>query len=102
MRHRPSTVGDTLTTSAARAIGRDPDAMAAWADSQAAAAEAAATPDNTGGAIHFFLDYAGANTPGWATEENETAAYGPFTNVAGGGDVPAGATVTIRFYTVPQ
>jgi len=101
MRHPPRTVGDTLTTSAARAIGRDPDAMAAWADSQAAATEAAATPDNTGGATHFWLDY-GQPNPGWALEENETAAYGPFTNVAGGGDVPSGATVTVRFYTVPQ
>ncbi len=103
MRHRPRTVGDTLTTSAARAIGRDPDAMAAWADSQAAATEAGATADNTSGAIHFFLDYEGATRPAWATEDRETASYGPFTNAAGGGDVPEGAAVTIRVYTAqPQ
>ncbi len=47
MRHPPSTVSDILTKSAAAAINRDPDAKAAWADSQAALAEAQKGADTT-------------------------------------------------------
>jgi hypothetical protein len=99
MRHPPSTVSDVLTPSAAQAILSDADAKAAWADAQVAVQDAAQSPDDTGGAIHFFLDYEGATHQKWTTEDRETANYGPFINVAGGGDVPRGVKVTVRIYT---
>lgn len=99
MQHPPSTVSDILTPSAAQAILRDPEAKAAWDDAQAAVREAAQSADGTDGAIHFFLDYEGEVPPTWATEDQETANYGPFINLAGGGDVPRGERVTIRLYT---
>ena len=99
MSHPPSTVSDTLTSTASRAILTDAKAKAAWTDSAAAVQEAAASSDNTNGAVHFFLDYQNADRPDWATEDRETANYGPFVNAAGGGDVPRGALVTIRIYS---
>jgi hypothetical protein len=98
MRHPPQTVTDKLTATSARAILLDAQAKAAWADSQDALREAADSTDDTKGAVHFFLDYAGAISP-WATDDRETAQYGPFVNTAGGGDVPRGKVVTIRIYT---
>jgi hypothetical protein len=99
MRHPPQTVTDKLTATSARAILLDAQAKAAWADSQDALREAADSTDDTKGAVHFFLDYAGATSPSWATDDRETAQYGPFVNTAGGGDVPRGKVVTIRIYT---
>ena len=99
MQHPPATVTDTLTPSAAQAILTDAQARAAWADAQEAVREAAETPDDTGEAIHFLLDYNGVGRQPWATQDRETASYGPFTNAAGGGDVPRGAQVTVRIYT---
>ena len=64
-----------------------------YKDAQQAAAEAARSPDVTGGSKHFYLDY-GQGQPKWAVGK-ETTSYGPFTNVAGGGDVPKGADVKI-------
>ena len=98
MRHPPSTVSDILTSSTAQAILTDADAKAAWDDAQAAVGEAMQSPDETDGATHFFLDYEGAYHQRWATEDQATASYGPFINMAGGGDVPRNARVTIRFY----
>lgn len=100
MSHPPSTVTDILTRASARSILTDPAAKAAWSDSLAAAREAAKSPDDTEGAVHFLLDYPDANHPNWATDDRETAHYGPFINDAGGGDVPRGAAVTIRTYTL--
>lgn len=99
MKHPPATVIDVLTPSAARAILTDPDAKSAWKDAEAAAREAMQTPDDTAGAVHFFLDHPGAAHPNWATPNREAGIYGPFVNSAGGGDVPRGARVTIRIYT---
>lgn len=64
-----------------------------YKDSQAAALEAARSPDRTGGSIHFYLDY-GQPKPSWAIGK-ATTSYGPFVNRAGGGDVPTGADVMI-------
>jgi hypothetical protein len=69
MSHPPATVSDTLTSSSARAILTDAKAQAAWANSQDALQEAAASTDDTNGAIHFFLDYQGAKHPDWAVED---------------------------------
>lgn len=99
MRRRPSTVTDLLTPSSARAILTDPEAKAAWTDAQAAVREAAKSADDTSGAIHFLLDSPGGNRPNWATEDRETANYGPFVNAGGGGDVEHRAHVTVRIYT---
>lgn len=100
MSHPPSTVTDVLTRASARSILTDAAAKAAWSDSLAAAREAAISPDDTEGAVHFLLDYPNANRPDWATDDRETANYGPFVNDAGGGDVPRGAPVTLRTYTL--
>ncbi|MFZ0883127.1 MAG: hypothetical protein WAN14_06985 [Candidatus Acidiferrales bacterium] len=102
MSHPPSTVTDILTHAAARSILADAAAKAAWADSLAAAREAAIYPDGTEGAVHFLLDYPNASRPKWATDDRETAHYGPFVNEAGGGDVPRRAPVTIRTYTLQR
>jgi len=64
-----------------------------YKDSQAAASEAANSPDRTGGSTHFYLDY-GQPKPSWANGK-ATTSYGPFVNAAGGGDVPKGADVRI-------
>lgn len=66
---------------------------AQYKDSQAAASEAANSPDRTGGSTHFYLDY-GQPKPNWANGK-VTTSYGPFVNAAGGGDVPKGADVRI-------
>lgn len=99
MRHRPSTVTDLLTPSSAEAILTDPEARAACVDAQAAVREAASSADDTKKAVHFLLDSPGANRPNWATDDRETANYGPFINAAGGGDVKHRAHVTVRIYT---
>jgi hypothetical protein len=100
MARPPATVTDLLTHAAARSILADPAAKAAWTDSHDAVLEAAKSPDDTNGAVHFFLDYPGATHPDWAIVERETSHYGPFVNAAGGRDVPLGAEVTIRTYTL--
>ena len=64
-----------------------------YKDAQQAAAQAARSPDVTGGSKHFYLDY-GEKAPSWAAGK-ETTTYGPFKNAAGGGDVPKGAVVKI-------
>ena len=64
-----------------------------YKDSQAAASEAANSPDRTGGSTHFYLNY-GQPAPSWANGK-VTTSYGPFVNAAGGGDVPKGADVRI-------
>lgn len=64
-----------------------------YKDAQKAAAEAAHSPDVTGGSKHFYLDY-GQKAPSWAAGK-DTTTYGPFKNAAGGGDVPKGADVKI-------
>jgi RHS repeat-associated protein len=63
-----------------------------YKDAQQAAAEAARS-DVTGGSQHFYLDY-GQKPPSWAARK-ETTTFGPFRNIAGGGDVPKGADVKI-------
>lgn len=99
MKHPPVTVTDALRPSAAKAILTDPTAKEAWMDAQAAVREAAASADDTQRAIHFLLDFPGLNRPNWATDDRETANYGPFSNAAGGGDVKRRAPVTVRIYT---
>ncbi|HEV2399838.1 MAG TPA: hypothetical protein VGS27_23055 [Candidatus Sulfotelmatobacter sp.] len=79
---------------AARAIKSYPPARAAYEDSQRAAREAFVGPDPTGGATHFYLDY-GQKPPSWAAGKTPVAVFGPFKNVAGGGDVRKGAMVKI-------
>lgn len=99
MAHPPRTVTDILTARATRTILEDAEAKTAWADSQDALREAAGSTDDTNGAVHFLLDYPGLKPPSWATDDRETAHYGPFVNTAGGGDVPRGKVITIRIYT---
>ena len=64
-----------------------------YKDAQAAASQAAHSPDVTGGSTHFYLDY-GQAPPKWAAGKMTTS-YGLFKNAAGGGDVPKGADVRI-------
>jgi hypothetical protein len=100
MSRSPATVTDILTPAAARAILTDAAAKAAWADSQDAVREAATSADDTNGAVNFFLDHPGVSRPRWASDDRETSHYGTFMNAAGEGDVPRGAQVTIRTYSL--
>ena len=85
---------DKLTPSEAHAIKAYPPAAAAYRDSLRAAQSVGHGPDPTGGATHFYLDY-GQKPPDWAAGKKPVATFGPFRNVAGGGDVPKGAMVRI-------
>ena len=64
-----------------------------YKDAQQAAAEAARSPNVTGGSKNFYLDY-GQPSPKWA-QGKYTTSYGPFKNAAGGGDVPKDHDVRI-------
>ncbi len=85
---------DKLSAAAARAIKSYPPARAAYQDSLDAAYAAFSGHDPTGGATHFYLNY-GQKPPSWAAGKKPVATFGPFKNVAGGGDVRKGAMVTI-------
>lgn len=86
---------DKLSGTAAHAIRSYPPARAAYQDSLDAAHAAFSGHDPTGGATHFYLSYSGQNMPKWAAGKKPVAVFGPFKNVAGGGDVPKGAIVHI-------
>lgn len=83
-----------LRTAEAEAVRTFPPAREAFQDSQRAAQTAHTEPDRTGGATHFYLDYA-QKPPNWALGKTPLATFGPFVNPAGGGDVPRGARVKI-------
>ncbi len=85
---------NVLTHSASHAVQQYPPARNAYRDSGRAAQAAASGPDTTGGATHFYLDY-GKKPPSWAAGKRPVATFGPFKNVAGGGDVPKDAIVRI-------
>ncbi|HVB33441.1 MAG TPA: hypothetical protein VNJ52_03565, partial [Patescibacteria group bacterium] len=68
---------------------------AEYKDSQAAAIQAARTPDTTRGATHFYLHWVGHPAPPWAHPVTPVAYYGPFLNASGGGDVPKNVDVWI-------
>lgn len=91
---KATVASDVLSPPEARAIKSYPPARAAYEDSQRAAREAFVGPDPTGGATHFYLDY-GQKPPSWAAGKTAVAVFGPFKNVAGGGDVRKGAMVKI-------
>lgn len=85
---------DSLTPQARQAIGQYASpAHDAHGESLFETHRAAAQRDPTGGATHFYLDNPHKQRPDWA--ESPIATYGPFTNVAGGGDVPVGDPVRI-------
>lgn len=64
-----------------------------YRDAQNAASEAVRTPGEARGSENFYLDH-GQPQPKWAEGKRKTS-YGPFTNAAGGGDVPKGKDVRI-------
>ena len=73
----------------------------AYKDSQAAAHEAATSPDRTGGATHAVVYFGGRgaqNWGGWIPKSKIVKIYGPFLNKAGGGgpgNPPKGAYVLV-------
>ncbi|HEV2489514.1 MAG TPA: hypothetical protein VGT03_06885 [Candidatus Acidoferrales bacterium] len=85
---------EKLTPSEVHSIKSYPPAATAYRDSLRAAESVGHGPDPTGGATHFYLDY-GQIPPNWAAGKKPVASFGPFRNVAGGGDVPKGAMVRI-------
>jgi hypothetical protein len=91
---KPLTVTTQLTSKEAKAVRSYGPAIHAYEDSQTAASKA--TGDKNGPA-HFYLDH-GQPKPKWAEGTTPKQSYGPFQNVAGGGDVPKGARVWIRVY----
>jgi hypothetical protein len=90
----PKMARHVLSPREAQAIKSYPPAHAAYQDSLRAAQQAGTEPDPNGGATHFYLDY-GQSPPPWAAGKKPVASFGPFRNVAGGGDVPKGAMVRI-------
>jgi hypothetical protein len=91
---KPLTVTTQLTGKEGEAVRSYDPARNAYEDSQAAAKRA--TGDKNG-PTHFYLDH-GQRKPSWAEGKQPKESYGPFRNVAGGGDVPKGAKVWIRVY----
>src|ERR1700693_2781508 len=91
---KPLTVTRQLTSKEGKAVRSYDPARHAYEDSQAAAKRA--TGDKNG-STHFYLDH-GQRKPSWAEGKQPKESYGPFRNVAGGGDVPKGAKVWIRVY----
>ena len=90
----PLTVTTHLTSKEGKAIQNYDPARHAYEDSQAAAKKASGDKN---GPTHFYLDH-GQSKPGWTEGKEPKQSYGPFRNVAGGGDVPKGAKVWIRVY----
>jgi hypothetical protein len=78
----------------AEAVKTYPPSKSAYADAQAAAAKVSG---DGSGPQQFFLDD-GKNMPSWAKGKVPQESYGPFKNVAGHGDAPPGANITIRIY----
>jgi hypothetical protein len=79
-------------------VGADAMKTEAYKDSQAAAREAATSPDRTGGATNAVVYYGGQGEQpwgGWIMKSQVQAIYGPFLNQAGGGDVPQDAFVLV-------
>lgn len=84
----------SLTPQADRTIGEYASpAHDAHGESLFEARRAASQADPTGGATHFYLDSPHKQKPKWAN--NPVATFGPFENVAGGGDVQIGDPVRI-------
>jgi hypothetical protein len=90
---KPLTATTRLTNKEERALRNYDPARHAYEDSQAAAKKASGDKN---GPTHFYLDH-GQAKPKWANGTPKES-YGPFRNVAGGGDVPKGAKVWIRVY----
>jgi RHS repeat-associated protein len=79
-------------------ITKDDEAQPSYKDSQAAAREAATSPDRTAGATGAVVYYGGQGTqpwPGWIMKSHIQAIHGPFVNDGGGGDVPQAAVVLV-------
>jgi hypothetical protein len=91
---KPLTVTTQLTSKEAKAVRTYDPAKHAYEDSQAAARKASRDKN---GPTHFYLDH-GQPKPKWAEGTTPKQCYGPFRNVAGGGDIPKGARVWIRVY----
>ncbi len=96
------TASTTLTVNEATAIQNGvPSAVQAYNESSTAAQHVLSNPkgDPTGGAQHFFQYAPGVNQPipRWA-QGTPRLTFGPFRNVAGGGDVPKGASVYIQVF----
>jgi len=84
-----------LSRAAQEAVRNDPATGAIYQAFRRAAERALGSPDTTGGAKNFILDYPGFRWPGWAGQMEAAKTFGPFLNVAGGGDVPRDAHVHI-------
>lgn len=90
----------TLRPGEAHAIHAYRPAMEAYGDSLSAAQKAASTPDPTGGATNYYLDY-GQDPPSWAVDKKPVAVFGPFLDASGSGGVhnpKKGDKVHIRVY----
>lgn len=90
----PLTVTTQITSKEGKAVQTYDPARHAYEDSQAAAKKASSDKN---GPTHFYLDH-DQRKPRWAEGKEPKQSYGPFRNVAGGGDVPKGAKVWIRVY----
>lgn len=91
---RPLTVTTQLTKREEKAVRSYHPATQAYEDSQAAAKKASRDKN---GPTHFYLDH-GQPPPSWTRGKAPKESYGPFRNVAGGGDTPKDAKVWIRVY----
>jgi hypothetical protein len=91
---KPLTVATQITSKEAMAVRSYDPAKHAYEDSQTAASKASR---DRNGPTHFYLDH-GQPKPRWADGTTPKQSYGPFQNVAGGGDVPKRAKVWIRVY----